>query len=175
MGQERKGVVTGRRSLLSWFASLTRQCAAASTSRELRAAFCACQDGMREFPEPSASPIRWRHDRLGQWIGFLVSVAIVGQREGTCMKATCTSHPGGRFGKGPPRQDDKRFAGSHRRNSTPGFLIELGLDLKMRRTGLNQVEREWIVIRYVKTFVHLPSGYLNRAAHERPVYPSPRF
>lgn len=43
------------------------------------------------------------------------------------------------------------------------------------RLRLHQVEREWIVIRCVKTFVYLPAGYLNRAAHERPVYLSPRF
>src|ERR1700732_2217182 len=55
------------------------------------------------------------------------------------------------------------------------FALRLGLDLQRRRTGLNQVEREWIVIRYVKTLVYLPAGYLNRAAHERPVYLSPRF
>jgi len=55
------------------------------------------------------------------------------------------------------------------------FSLSRGLDLKMRRIGLNQVEREWIVIRCVKTFVHLPAVYLNRAAHERPVDLSPRF
>jgi hypothetical protein len=54
------------------------------------------------------------------------------------------------------------------------FSLSLGLDLKMRRIGLNQVEREWIVIRCVKTFVYLPAVYLNRAAHERPVYLSVR-
>jgi hypothetical protein len=55
------------------------------------------------------------------------------------------------------------------------FSLSLGLDLKMRRIGLNQVEREWIVIRCVKTFVYLPAVYLNRAAHERPVDLSPWF
>ena len=34
-------------------------------------------DVMREFREPSASPLRCRHDRLGPWTGFLVSIAIV--------------------------------------------------------------------------------------------------
>src|ERR1700716_2712351 len=58
----------------------------------------------------------------------------------------------------------------HRCSSATGFLIELGLDLEMRHTRLNQVEREWIVIRCVKTIVYLPAVYLNRAAHERPVY-----
>jgi hypothetical protein len=55
------------------------------------------------------------------------------------------------------------------------FCLSLGLDSKMRQSGLNQVEREWIVIRCVKTFVYLPAVYLNRAAHERPIDLSPRF
>lgn len=73
------------------------------------------------------------------------------------------------------RQDDKHFAGGDRRSSTPAFSLDQGLDLKMRRTGLNQVERERIVIRCVNAFVYLPAVGWNRAMHERPVYLSPRL
>src|SRR5260370_41574483 len=97
--------------------------------------------------------------------------------ESTSTKATCTAHTG-EHSKGAgrrPRQDDKHFGGGHGRSSTPVFSLSLGFDLKMRRTGLNQVERERIVIRCVNKFVYLPAGCLNRATHERPVYLSPRF
>jgi hypothetical protein len=94
------------------------------------------------------------------------------------VKATCTVHSertarvlAGRRAC----QDGKHFEGARRRSAIPAFLIEPRLDLKMRRIDLNQVEREWIVIRCVKTFVHLPAVYLNRAARERPVDLSPRF
>jgi hypothetical protein len=94
------------------------------------------------------------------------------------MKTTCTLHSE-RTAKAqagrPACEDDRHFEGGRRRGSNRGFLIEPRLDLKMGRIGLNQVEREWIVIRGVKTFVHLPAVYLNRAAHERPVDLSPRF
>ena len=93
------------------------------------------------------------------------------------MKTTCTVHSE-RTAKalaGRPCQDDKHFESGRRRGSNRGFLIELRLDLKMRRIGVNQSEREWIVIRCVKTFVYLPAVYLNRAAHQRPVDLSPRF
>jgi len=76
---------------------------------------------------------------------------------------------------GRPHQDDKHIGGGQGAAALQAFSLSLSLDLKMRRTGLNQVEREWIVIGCVKTFVNLPAVDLNRAAHERPVYLSPRF
>jgi hypothetical protein len=95
------------------------------------------------------------------------------------MKTTCTVHSErtsqGAGGGAPRVRMTSILKSVARAGSNPGFLIEPRLDLKMRRIGLNQVEREWIVIRCVKTFVYLPAVYLNRAAHERPVDLSPRF
>ena|SRR5882762_2255970 len=97
--------------------------------------------------------------------------------ESTWMKATCRVHTGAQ---------SKARAGARVRMTSileaatgaaalQAFSLGLGLDLKMRRTGLNQVERERVVIRCVNTFVYPPAVYLHRAAHERPVYLSPRF
>ena len=69
----------------------------------------------------------------------------------------------------------EHFGGGHGAAAHEAFSVSLGRDLEMRHSGLNQVEREWIVIRCVNAFVYLPAVYLNRAAHERPIYLSPRF
>jgi hypothetical protein len=94
------------------------------------------------------------------------------------MKTTCTVH-GERTAKAlagrPACQDDKHFEAVAGAAAIQAVSLSLGLDLKMRRIGLNQVEREWIVIRCVKTFVYLPAVNLNRAARQRPVDLSPRF